>query len=66
MIDKKKFKPITFLIPKDTNDVFIDAEQFMAWKKESPVNEAYCSDGSLVLDMQVFVFDVNSCDFFKK
>lgn len=59
----KKFKPVIFLIPEGTNEVFIDIEQFIAWKKESPVNEAYCKDGSLVLGRQVFVFDVKACDF---
>ena len=66
MTNKKTFKPVIFLIPENTNEVFIDVEQFVAWKKESPVNEAYCRDGALVLGRQVFVFDVNSCDFLKE
>ena len=59
----KKIKPVIFLIPENTNEVFIDVEKFVAWKNESPVNESYCRYGALVLGRQIFVFDVNSCDF---
>ena len=60
----KKFKPVLFLIPKNTNDMFVDVGYLNEWRKDAPFNEHYY--GGLILEFgkSVFVFDVNACDFF--
>ena len=52
--------------PGDEGNMYIDVELFNSYKSSSPF-AAYFSEGvELGFGKNVFVFDVNSCDFKEK
>jgi len=61
-----KFKPITLLIPENTNDIFVDINHLHEWIKESLVNKIYYEHLKLGFGKNLFIFDVNSCEFFQE
>jgi len=62
----KKFKPVRGLIPKNTNDMFIDAGILQKYRKTEFLGEYFYGGIALGFGKNIFVFDVKSCDFYKK
>lgn len=66
----KKFKPkdhdiVYGIIPENTDDIFIDVKSLEHYRTSKKYWDRHCYNG-LVLGFgkNVFVFDVESCDFF--
>ena len=59
----RKFKPVTGLIPENTNDMFIDVGFLQKYRGMSSMHEYFYSGLVLGFGKNVFVFDVKSCDF---
>ena len=59
----EKFKPVTMIIPADTDDLFVDVEMLQGYRKISPICEHLYGGLVLGFGKNVFVFDVGSCDF---
>jgi len=58
-----KDKPIVFLIPEDSNDMFVDAVFLQRWRDSDPFNEHFYQGLMLGFGENVFVFDKDSVEF---
>lgn len=57
---------IIFLIPENTDDIFVDVEHLEAYREICPLHEHLYGGLVLGFGKNVFVFDVKACEFFKK
>jgi len=64
--NKKIFKPVIMIIPENTNDMFVDAEALQEYRKMEPIHEYFYGGIVLGFGKNIFVFDVNSCEFLKE
>lgn len=63
---RKRFKPVVFLIPENTDDLFINVEHLQLYKESSPMCRYFYEGLVLGFGKNIFVFDAESCDFFFK
>jgi len=66
LVDKRMFKPVIMIIPENTDDMFIDAEALQEYRKMRPIHEYFYGGLVLGFGINVFVFDLMSCEFMKK
>jgi len=57
---------IVFLVPANTNDLFVDVEYLQKYRKLSPLHEHFYGGLVFGFGKNVFVFDVKACDFHKE
>lgn len=61
-----KQKPLVFLIPEDSDDLFVDVDFMQAWRKSTPFNENYYQGLVLGFGKNIFVFAKDSVEFLNK
>ena len=69
---KQRIKPIELYITGNTpgslsrGEMFVDVEFLQKYRDSSPIHEYYYQGLKLTFVIDIFVFDVKSCEFFTK